>query len=189
MFSEPDHGIYDALNKGIARSTGDVVGFLHADDLYYQDDSLLHIAQAFTDSSVCAVYGDLEYVQKNDTKKIVRRWKSATFKRKNLDWGWMPPHPTLYVRRDWYARTEGFDTRYKISADYFSILKLFSMDSFKSVYIPEILIKMRLGGTSNRSLKNILHKSTEDLDALRRSGIGGVMALFCKNLRKLKQFL
>jgi glycosyltransferase len=103
----------------------------------------------------------------------------------------MPPHPTLYVRREWYERIGGFDTRYRIAADYDSILKLFREPAFKALYLPEVLVRMRLGGASNRSLGNILRKSREDLDALRRSGIGalgGVGALAWKNLSKLEQF-
>ena len=103
--------------------------------------------------------------------------------------GWMPAHPTLYVRREWYQRIGGFDTRYRIAADYFSILQMFSQPDFRSVYLPRVMVKMRLGGESNRSLKNIIRKSREDLDALRRSGVGGIRALVWKNLSKMTQFL
>lgn len=189
LVSEPDNGIYDALNKGIARASGDVVGFLHADDVYAGPDVLAHVAEAFADPSVTAVYGDLQYVRKDDTNHVVRHWKSAPFSRRRLAWGWMPPHPTLYVRREWYERIGGFDTRYRIAADYFSILTMFSHPEFKAVYLPEVLVKMRLGGESNRSLGNILCKSREDLDALRRSGVGGMGALFWKNFSKVGQFV
>ena len=144
LVSEPDRGIYDALNKGIARASGDVVGFLHADDVYAGPDVLAHVAQAFADPTVCAVYGDLQYVRKDNLNQVVRHWQSSPFTRARLQRGWMPPHPTLYVR---------------------------------------------LGGASNRSLKNIIQKSREDLDALQRSGVGGVGALVWKNVSKLGQFL
>ena len=101
----------------------------------------------------------------------------------------MPPHPTLYIRKHWYDQIGGFDTKYRISADYFSILQLFVDPEFQAVYLPDVLVKMRMGGTSNRSLKNIIQKSREDLDALRRSGVGGVKTLIAKNLRKLDQFI
>lgn len=191
LVSEPDQGIYDALNKGISRASGDVVGFLHADDVYAGPGVLAHVAGAFADPTVCAVYGDLQYVRKDDVTRVVRHWQSAPFSRRRLEWGWMPPHPTLYVRREWYARIGGFDTRYRIAADYFSILQLFSQPNFKAAYLPEVLVKMRLGGASNRSLTNIVRKSREDLDALRRTkvgALGGVGALAWKNLGKLKQF-
>jgi glycosyltransferase len=192
LLSEPDKGIYDALNKGIARASGDVVGFLHADDLYAHDDALANVARAFEDSSVCAVYGDLQYVRKEDTSQVVRHWASCPFEPHILRKGWMPPHPTLYVRREWYERIGGFDINYRIAADYFSVLQLFSQPGFRAVHLPEVLVKMRVGGASNRSLKNIIRKSHEDYYALRRSNFGllpAVMALGIKNLSKLGQFL
>jgi len=189
LISEPDKGIYDALNKGIACATGDVVGFLHADDIYGSPDTLAQVAELFSDSTVDAVYGDLEYVRKSDTSEVVRYWQSCPFTPKHLTRGWMPPHPTLYVRREWYDRIDGFDTNYRIAADYFSILSLFSKPGFNAVYLPKVLVKMRLGGASNRSLSNIIQKSREDYDALRRSGVGGLSALIWKNLSKVSQFL
>jgi len=186
--SEPDKGIYDALNKGIARATGDVVGFLHADDIYADNDVLKDVAAAFADPAVQAVYGDLQYVSKEDTTKLVRYWKSAPFNSRLLKRGWMPAHPTLYVRREWYQRIGGFDINYKIAADYCSILQMFSQPDFKTVYLPRVMVKMRVGGASNRSLSNIVRKSKEDLDALRRSGVGGIGALAWKNLSKVGQF-
>lgn len=113
--SERDKGIYDALNKGIRLATGDVVGFLHADDLYTSDDVLAKVAAAFEDPSVCAVYGDLQYVSQNNTAKVVRHWQSNPFNQRDLGWGWMPAHPTLYVRREWYTRIGGFDISYRIA--------------------------------------------------------------------------
>jgi len=188
LVSEPDRGIYDALNKGIAWASGDVVGFLHSDDLFADAAVLSRVAAAFADPAVCAVYGDLQYVRKGDTRRVVRHWKSAPFRARLLARGWMPPHPTLYVRREWYERIGGFDTRYRIAADYFSVLQLFSQPGFKAAYLPQVLVKMRVGGASNRSLANIARKSREDLDALRRSGVGGMGALAWKNLGKLGQF-
>lgn len=192
LVSEADRGIYDALNKGIARATGDVVGFLHADDLYAHPDVLAHIAAAFeADPALCAVYGDLEYVRKGDTSCVVRHWKSAPFTKRRLDWGWMPPHPTLYVRREWYGRIGGLDTGYRISADYYSILQLFTQPQFKAAYLPEVLVKMRLGGASNRSLMAMMRKTSEDWDALRRTrigAVGGLGALVWKNISKIGQF-
>ena len=188
LLSEPDQGIYDALNKGIARATGDVVGFLHADDVFAGPEALARVAQAFADPAVGGVYGDLQYVDKADLNRVVRHWRCAPFSRRQLAWGWMPPHPTLYVRREWYGRIGGFDSRYRIAADYFSILSLFSQPNFQAIHLPRVLVKMRLGGASNRSLANIVRKSREDLDALRRSGVGGLGALAWKNVRKLGQF-
>lgn len=192
LVSEPDGGIYDALNKGIEKSSGDVIGFLHADDLYAHADVLAHVALAFeADPSICAVYGDLKYVRKDDATKAVRHWKSSEPSEKRLAWGWMPPHPTLYVRREYYERIGGFDANYRIAADYLSIIQLFSLRGFKAVYLPEVLVYMRLGGASNQSVKAVLCKIREDWDILRRTKIGagyGVGALLWKNLSKLGQF-
>lgn len=189
--SEQDKGIYDALNKGIDLATGDVIGFLHSDDLYSTDDALRLIAEAFEDPTVCAVYGDLEYVSRKNTSKVVRRWKSKAYKNTDLNWGWMPAHPTLYVRREWYAKISRFDTSYRISSDYHSILRLFTQPGFKSVHIPHILVTMRLGGASNRSIQAIIEKSKEDWRALRECGFSApqaMLAISSKNLRKIRQF-
>ena len=192
VVSEPDHGIYDALNKGIKLSTGDVVGFLHADDLYANDEVLEKLAKIFEDPSVYGVYGDLRYIERNSKDRVVRRWNSSIFNKNSLALGWMPPHPTLYVRRGWYELIGGFDESYKIAADYNSIIKLFRMKSFKAVYLPEILVYMRVGGISNRSLKTILWKSKEDWRVLRINGwspLGALLTISCKNLRKVPQFM
>lgn len=188
LVSERDGGIYDALNKGIERASGDVIGFLHADDMYAHRDVLSHVAAAFSNPAVGAVYGDLQYVRQGDVSHIVRHWQSAAFNKRRLAQGWMPPHPTLYVRREWYQRIGGFDTSYRIAADYYSILQLFSQPDLNPVYLPEVMIKMRLGGASNKSLSNILRKSREDLRALQQSGAGGLGTLVRKNMSKIGQF-
>jgi glycosyltransferase involved in cell wall biosynthesis len=190
--SEPDRGIYDALNKGIALSQGDVLGFLHGDDIFENDAVLSKIANIFQDPTVDAVYGDLQYVRHHDVSQVVRHWHSSPASSNRLAWGWMPPHPTLYVRRKWYERIDGFDTRYRIAADYLSILQMFSQPDFKAVYLPEVLVKMRVGGVSNNSLKNIARKSSEDWRALRSTGVGALGcagALAWKNISKVGQFL
>jgi len=190
--SESDGGIYDALNKGIAHASGDVVGFLHADDLFAFKNVINQVVELFAaDPSVSAVYGDLQYVQRTNPEQLVRTWRSSPFSQRLLAWGWMPPHPTLYVRKEWYDRIGGFDTRYRIAADYYSILSLFNHPDFKAVYLPEVMVRMRMGGVSNRSLSAILHKTSEDWSALRRSGFDSVRAaraLAWKNLGKLGQF-
>ena len=188
IVSEPDAGIYDALNKGISLATGAVIGFLHADDFYAHPEVLQDIANRFSKQDISAVYGDLHYVSQANTQKVIRHWQTQPFTYARLKHGWMPPHPTLYVRREWYERIGGFNTRYNIAADYFSMLQLFSHRSFTSAYIPNVLVKMRMGGASNRSIKNIIQKTREDFDALKRSGVGGIGTLLAKNLRKLRQF-
>lgn len=186
--SEPDRGLYDALNKGIERSTGDAIGFLHADDVFFNRDVLARIADAFGDPSVDAVYGDLQYVRRDDLTCVVRHWRSRPFDQRLLKRGWMPPHPTLYVRRSWYEQLGGFDTTYQIAADYEFILRLFTRAGLRARYIPHVLVKMRVGGISNRSLGNIVRKSAEDLRALRLHRVGGIGTLAWKNLSKVGQF-
>ena len=189
LVSEPDQGIYDALNKGLSRSTGEVVGFLHSDDFYADDSVLAEVAQTFADPDMDAVYGDLEYVARGDINRVVRRWRSGSYSRNRLAWGWMPPHPTLYLRRRVIDAWGGFDTRYRIAADYDAVLRYFGRAGIRVGYIPRVLVKMRVGGASNRTLVQLLRKSREDYLALRRNGIGGVGALLWKNLSKIGQFI
>jgi glycosyltransferase len=192
VLSEPDSGIYDAMNKGISNASGEVIGFLNSDDIFFSDDVLSNVAAVFeADKSISAVYGDLQYVKKSGFEKIVRNWRSNSFSRHLLSRGWMPPHPTLYLRREWYEHIGGFDVRYSISADYFSVLQLFSQPNFKAVYLPKVMVKMSVGGASNRSLGAILRKSAEDWDALKCNGFGffgATRALVFKNLSKAGQF-
>jgi glycosyltransferase involved in cell wall biosynthesis len=189
VISEPDRGLYDALNKGIRHATGDVVGFMHANDSFASPHVLARIAAAFEDPSVGAVYGDLVYVQKEDASRVVRYWRAGQFRRQMLAQGWMPPHPTFYVRRDIYARFGLFDTRFRIAADYENMLRILWGGQVNAAYIPEVLVRMRMGGMSNSSLFNMLRKSREDYAAMRQNGIGGLQALLLKNVTKLPQFV
>lgn len=189
LVSEPDGGIYDALNKGIRCATGEVVGFLHSDDLFADTSVLSQIASAFADPAVGAVYGDLVYVRRDSPDRVVRYWRAGEFSWHNLSKGWMPPHPTLYVRRSIYERVGMFDISYRIAADYDFILRLLVREKPNVQYIPQVLVKMRVGGASNCTLWNILHKSREDLRVLRCNRVGGIGAFLWKNASKLPQFL
>ena len=186
--SEPDKGIYDALNKGLVRATGDVIGLMHSDDFFADEQVLVRVAAAFEDPDVDAAYGDLDYVARDDTSRIVRRWRAGEYQPARLARGWMPPHPTLYLRRSVIERWGGYNTRYQIAADYDAILRYFGQGKIRAAYIPHVLVKMRVGGESNRSLAKIWLKTGEDYSALRRNGVGGVGALAWKNLGKLGQF-
>lgn len=188
LISEPDQGIYDALNKGLAHASGDIVGFLHADDLLANSSALADIARAFAGGSVDAVYGDLQYVKKSQPLLVVRHWRGGEFTPVRLAWGWMPPHPTLYLRRQIYERFGKFDTSYRIAADYDFMLRILRSGELRVQYLPRVLVNMRVGGTSNRSLLNLWCKSREDLQILQRQGVGGAGTLLLKNLRKLPQF-
>jgi glycosyltransferase len=188
LVSEKDRGIYDALNKGIALATGDVIGFLHSDDIYADALVLSRIADAFTAYNTDSVYGDLEYVSKDSPDKVIRRWKSGDFDRNKMKSGWMPPHPTFYMKRRHYQQLGGFDLDYKIAADYDSILRYLWLHQLTAAYIPEVLVKMRVGGESNRSFSNILQKSREDRRAMVGNDLPWVRALISKNLSKIPQF-
>ncbi|RST85165.1 glycosyltransferase [Aquibium carbonis] len=188
LVSEPDKGIYDALNKGVALACGDVVGLMHSDDFFAHDQVLAKVAAAFETPGVLAVYGDLDYVSAADESRVVRRWRSGSFSREKLARGWMPPHPALYLRREVFERHGAYDTSYRIAADYDAILRYFSRENLHPAYIPDVLVKMRLGGESNRSLGNLLRKSREDYRALRANGVGGGAALLMKNVGKVGQF-
>ena len=189
LVSERDAGIYDALNKGLERATGEVVGLMHSDDFFADERVLERIALAFADPDVDAVYGDLDYVAKDDEGRVIRRWRSGEYRPARLAWGWMPPHPTLYLRRSVIEQWGGFDTRLRIAADYDAMLRYLGRGRIRLAYIPEVLVKMRVGGESNRSLSRVLRKSREDYAALRRNHVGGVGALVWKNLSKLPQFV
>lgn len=184
--SEKDKGIYNALNKGIAMATGNVIGFLHSDDVLFSNRSIEQIAAAFEDKNIDVVYGDLQYCREG---KIVRRWKSNAFHPCSLKYGWMPPHPTVYVRKEVYKQVGEYDEWFRISADYDMMLRIFTA-GYKSKYIPEVLVCMEVGGASNKNTKARLSKTQEDYIVLKKNHVGaGYLTVACKQLRKLRQFL
>lgn len=189
VVSEPDKGIYDALNKGFALASGEVVGLVHSDDFLAHDQVIERVMTAFADTLVDAVYGDLDYVSAANPATIVRRWKAGAYSPAKLRWGWMPPHPALFVRRRVWEQHGTFDTRYRIAADYDAILRWFGSGAIRAVYLSEVMVKMRTGGESNRSLGRILLKSREDHRALRANRVGGLGALAVKNLSKVSQLI
>ena len=188
LISEPDLGIYDAMNKGIALASGNVIGFLNADDVFARKDSIEKVVTAFERNSAVAVYGDLVYVRGENLDAIVRLWRSGKFSPAKLKFGWMPPHPTFYVRNELVTLVGNFDTSFRIAADYDFILRCLSRKDLPVVYVPDILVRMRAGGASNRSVMAVLRKSQEDYRALRKNRIGGWFTLVCKNFRKVFQF-
>lgn len=186
--SEPDKGIYDGLNKGIHQASGDVICFLHSDDFYLHDQVIEMVVEYFQKNDCDGVYGDLIYVNKNHTDKVVRYWKSGRFEYKNLKKGWMPPHPAFFIKREIYDKFGCFDADFKISADYNFMLKILSSQKFTACYIPSVLYVMRIGGASNKSIKNLWQKSKEDLRALKQNNVGNMITLFLKNVSKISQF-
>ena len=171
LVSEADKGIYDAMNKGIALATGEIIGFINADDFYASPDALAKVAAAFSDPNVEACYGDLCYVSQVDTSVLVRYWKSSEFHSGAFESGWCPPHPTFFVRRDVYQRLGGFDLSYKIAADVELMMRFLEVRKIRTKYIPAVLVKMRMGGTTNKNLGNIVRQNREILRALHSHGL------------------
>jgi glycosyltransferase involved in cell wall biosynthesis len=188
VVSEPDGGIYDALNKAAARASGDIIGLMHSDDFFAHNEVLAAIAEKFADPAIDAVYGDLDYISASDSSQILRRWKAGSFTPAKLRRGWMPPHPTLFLRRRVLEKFGAYDTSYRIAGDYDAMLRWFGSPGFRAGYVPEVLVKMRVGGESNRSIGRIIQKSREDYRALKTNKIGGFGALAVKNLSKVSQF-
>lgn len=171
VISEPDQGIYDAMNKGIDIATGDIVAFINADDFYASDNVLEKIVEAFNDPQIDAIYGDLCYVKKNNPSQTVRYWKSSPFVPTSFEKGWCPPHPTFVVRRHFYKRLGVFNLRYQIAADVELMMRFLEVHRLKTRYIPEVLVNMRMGGTTNQSIRNIIKQNREILTALREHGL------------------
>ena len=191
--SEVDGGIYAALNRGIARAEGDVIGLLHAGDAYARSDVLAMVMDAFADGAE-AVYGDLQYIKYIDGNiRLVRHWRAGAYDCSRLRWGWMPPHPTLFLKREVYARAavaDGvfFDPAFLCAGDYDFMLRVLSQLQVPPVYIPRVLVRMQTGGISNRNFGNLVQKSREDWVAIRQNKIGSIHTLLAKNLRKVGQF-
>jgi len=162
IISETDYGIYDAMNKGIEIATGDIIGFLNSDDFYMNNDVISKVVKEFkNDASIDACYSDLIYVDRYNTSKIIRYFKSSEFKENLFSKGWCPPHPTFFVRRIAYERLGKFDLKYKIAADVDLMMRFLEKYKIKSRYIPEVWVKMRMGGTTNVKLKNICLQNKE----------------------------
>jgi glycosyltransferase involved in cell wall biosynthesis len=188
LISEKDNGIYYALNKGISLASGDIIGFLHSDDFFVDNQIVERIVNEFRNTKLDGVYSNLKYVSINDSNKIVRNWRSMPFKRINLKFGWMPPHPTLFLLKSVYNEIGDFNVKYRISADYDFILRLFISQNYSIKYLDTYISNMRTGGASNKSLKAISKKSREDLDIISNYPLWGTFTFVFKNLRKISQF-
>jgi len=187
LVSEQDDGIYDAMNKGINLAEGDVIGFLNSDDIYTDESILKKITTVFRDIDTDSVYGDLHYVDPS-LKKTIRSWESGKYHTGIMEKGWMPPHPTFYVKRNIYEKYGKFDSDYKISADYELMLRFLNKNNISTYYLPEVIVKMRTGGRSYK-LRNYIKKYCEDLRAMRNNNIKNpYICLIKKNLSKLHQF-
>lgn len=189
LISEPDNGIYDALNKGIRHATSEIVGILHADDVLHEVDTLQRISEVFNDPSIDACYGDLVYVHPLNTSRVFRYWRSGNYNVKKFYWGWMPPHPTFFVRRKIYELYGGFNTALGTAADYELMLRFLLKIGISVQYLPEIITRMRTGGQSNLSLKNRLIANFCDREAWRVNGLAPYpWTIPLKPVRKISQY-
>lgn len=187
VVSEPDKGIYDAMNKGIKLATGDVVGMLNADDFFADNTVLSTISDAFTKKNVDIVYGDLDYINQNG--KVIRRWRSGEFLRRNLNFGWMPPHPTFYCKRQLFEKFGYYSLDYGTAADYELMIRYLYTNKLTAHYIKKVIIKMKIGGKSNKSLSNRVKGLFFDFKAMRNNRILlPVIALIVKPIRKISQY-
>jgi len=186
--SEKDNGLYDALNKGIAMATGDVIGILHSDDFYINHHTIENVVNTFKTHHADAVYADLFYVDKEDTSKVHRKWKSGLYKHGMFMHGWMPPHPTFFVKRSVYEKYGSFNLDLVSAADYELMLRFIHKHKIKLAYLPEFIIKMRVGGKSNVSIKNRIRANNEDKKAWKMNGLKPhFYTLYVKPLRKIIQ--
>ncbi len=187
LFSESDDGIYDAMNKGIRRTTGDVIGILNSDDRYASPYVIRDVAEAFVKTGTEACYGNLVYV--NDCDSVIRYWRAGYPSVAKWYWGWMPPHPTFFVRRHVYERYGMFNLEFSIAADYELMLRLLLKYRVSVKYIDRVLVRMALGGVSNKSVSNIVRANIEVARAWRTNNLrGGLFAPFLKPISKILQF-
>jgi glycosyltransferase involved in cell wall biosynthesis len=191
VISEPDRGIYDAMNKGIALASGDVIGFINSDDVYASPHVLAKVAQVFNDKSVAACYGDLCYVKQNDVNSVVRYWRSSPFRPGSFARAWVPPHPTFFARRSVFERLGAFDLRYPLAADNELMARYMEVHRINTRYIPEVLVKMRLGGATNRSWAALVQQNREIWRSLKSHGLRPRFTSFAvsKFLSRGRQFL
>lgn len=191
VVSEPDKGIYDAMNKGIKLATGDVIGILNSDDFFADSDVIQKIAKEFIENpELDGVYTNLYYVKQDDPETIVRHWKSESFKERSFFKGWHPPHPTLYMRRSVYEKYGLFDLNFSLAADFELMLRYFERYKIKTKYLPITTIRMRLGGATSKNFENVKKQNIECMEAFRTNGLKPpILYPFYRLMPKLLQFL
>lgn len=189
VVSEEDSGIYDAMNKGLSLSSGDIIGFINADDKIDNNEIIKNVVNHFIDD-VDIVYGDLIFVDRLDSTKICRHWKAGKFKKIKYKFGWMTPHPSTYIKKEIYEKYGSFDLRFKIAADYELMLRFMYKNNLRVKYLPEVIVRMRDGGISNNSLFNIFTANYEVFKSWKVNNLSvSPLIILIKPLLKLKQFL
>lgn len=190
IISEKDKGIYDAINKGIGLATGDIIANLNSDDFYIDNNVIADVVATFEKEKTDTLYADLYYVDALDTNKIVRYWKSKQYKEDLFLKGWMPPHPTFFVKKEVYQKYGLFDLQFKSAADYEIMLRFVHRFKTSIAYLPRVIVKMRVGGVSNANLKNRIKANQEDRKAWEVNGLKPhPFTLIFKPLSKLLQFV
>ncbi|MEL7122074.1 MAG: glycosyltransferase family 2 protein [Bacteroidota bacterium] len=189
IISEKDQGIYDAMNKGITQASGEIIGILNSDDFYPNTDVIQNVVNAFKTQKVDSIYGDLQYIDQAKNQKVIRYWRAGNFKTDGFLWGWMPPHPTFFVRKSIYEKFGLFDLNLKSAADYELMLRFLHKEKISTHYLSQVLVKMRTGGQSNATLKNRLLANREDRLAWKRNDLTPFFfTTWLKPLRKINQF-
>lgn len=189
VFSEKDEGIYDGMNKGINWATGELIGIINADDFYVDNEVISDVVKQLTKNSAQSIYADLDYVDPIDTSVIKRKWKSGEYERLNFLKGWMPPHPTFFIKKSCYYKYGSFLTNMKSAADYEFMLRVLFKHKVSTTYLPRTIIKMRVGGVSNNSIKNRINANKEDRMAWEINGIKPKWyTLGLKPISKITQF-
>lgn len=189
VVSEPDQGTYFAMNKGILLAEGEIVGILNADDFYIHPKVLQHVMSQFENRKLGALYGDLNYVDQKDTRKVIRKWRSGPYNRELFLKGWMPPHPAFFIRKAHYLKYGLYDTDLPISADYELMLRMLYRYEVSCEYLPEVLVAMRVGGKSNNSFKSRWQANRQDRLAWKVNGLKpGPFTLWKKPWSKLEQY-
>lgn len=191
VVSEPDLGIYDAMNKGAARASGDIIGFLNADDVYPNPFVISNVVAQFSaDPTLDACYSNLVYVDNATASKIIRQWKSNPYYDGLFSLGWVPPHPTVFFKKSTFDMIGAFDIHYKFAADFDFLMRAFVRHKIRSKFVSETWVKMRVGGATNRSLSNIVKGNKEIYHSLKRNGIRFPFAvIFFRMMRRFPQFL
>jgi glycosyltransferase involved in cell wall biosynthesis len=190
IVSEPDKGIYDAMNKGIELATGDIIGILNSDDVYASTVVIEDVVKKILETGAKALYADLVYVDRNNLNKIKRYWHSGIFKSKKFKWGWMPPHPTVFMKKELYLKYGNFNLGLGSAADYELMLRFFYKHGIVPVYLPKIITKMRTGGESNMTVKNRVSANNADRKAWKINELNpNWLTLYLKPIRKIPQFI
>ena len=190
LVSELDCGIYDAINKGIVRSSGEIIGLMHSDDVYANKHVLANVADIFGDAEIDAVYGDISFFRPSAPEKLVRRYRSDRFNAEMLAWGWVPAHTALFLRRRVFEQYGLYKINYKIASDYEFMARIFRSKVIRSKYLPNVLVHMRIGGVSTGGWRNTVLLNQEVLRACRENGIKtNMLKILSKYPLKIMEFL